>query len=86
MNATEVDNPKTWAAHSLLRIRGRREYHGRMIRCITIHPSSPVPATTESQLNIHCMFRTKYIYVHTQSYIFQVIRVTVLLLNIVKSC
>ncbi|XP_043680664.1 hemicentin-1-like [Vespula pensylvanica] len=53
MNATEVDNPKTWAAHSLLRIRGRREYHGRMIRCITIHPSSPVPATTESQLNIH---------------------------------
>ncbi|XP_014612836.1 PREDICTED: hemicentin-2-like [Polistes canadensis] len=53
MNATEVDNPKTWAAHSLLRIRGRREYHGRMIRCITIHPSSPVPATAESQLNIH---------------------------------
>ncbi|KAK2583935.1 hypothetical protein KPH14_001196 [Odynerus spinipes] len=52
-NATEVDSPKTWAAHSLLRVRGRREHHGRMIRCITIHPSNPVPATAESQLNIH---------------------------------
>jgi hypothetical protein len=55
-NATEVDNPKTWAAHSLLRVRGHRENHGLPIRCMTVHPSSLTPASTESRLNVHCMY------------------------------
>ncbi|XP_029051196.1 hemicentin-2-like [Osmia bicornis bicornis] len=52
-NATEVDSPKTWAAHSLLRVRGQRENHGLPIRCITIHPSSVVPASAETRLDVH---------------------------------
>ncbi|XP_031845808.2 irregular chiasm C-roughest protein [Nomia melanderi] len=52
-NVTEVDSPKTWAAHSLLRIRGQRENHGLPIRCITMHPSSIVPASAETRLDVH---------------------------------
>ncbi|XP_078037103.1 synaptogenesis protein syg-1 [Augochlora pura] len=52
-NATEVDSPKTWAAHSLLRVRGQRENHGLPIRCITMHPSSIVPTSTETRLDVH---------------------------------
>ncbi|XP_076231230.1 synaptogenesis protein syg-1 [Calliopsis andreniformis] len=52
-NATEVDSPKTWAAHSLLRVRGQRENHGLPIRCITMHPSSIVPASAETRLDVH---------------------------------
>ncbi|CAG5100846.1 Similar to rst: Irregular chiasm C-roughest protein (Drosophila melanogaster) [Cotesia congregata] len=52
-NATEVDSPKTWAAHSLLRIKGARENHGLPIRCLSLHSSSPLPAIAESRLDIH---------------------------------
>ncbi|XP_050462024.1 hemicentin-2-like isoform X1 [Cataglyphis hispanica] len=52
-NATEVDNRKTWAAHSLLRVRGQRENHGLPIRCVTVHPSSLTPANIESRLDVH---------------------------------
>ncbi|CAL7939041.1 unnamed protein product [Xylocopa violacea] len=52
-NVTEVDSPKTWAAHSLLRVRGQRENHGLPIRCITMHPSSVVPASAETRLDVH---------------------------------
>ncbi|KOX69620.1 Kin of IRRE-like protein 3 [Melipona quadrifasciata] len=52
-NATEVDSPKTWAAHSLLRVRGQRENHGLPIRCITMHPSSIVPVSAETRLDVH---------------------------------
>ncbi|XP_011299988.1 hemicentin-1 [Fopius arisanus] len=52
-NATEVDSPKTWAAHSLLRIRGQRENHGMPIRCLSLHSSGPLPAIAESRLDIH---------------------------------
>ncbi|XP_017893195.1 hemicentin-1-like [Ceratina calcarata] len=52
-NTTEVDSPKTWAAHSLLRVRGQRENHGLPIRCITMHPSSLVPASAETLLDVH---------------------------------
>lgn len=55
-NATEVDSPKTWAAHSLLRVRGQRENHGLPIRCITMHPSSVVPTSAETRLDVHCMY------------------------------
>ncbi|XP_046628143.1 irregular chiasm C-roughest protein-like [Neodiprion virginianus] len=52
-NATEVDNPKTWAAHSLLRIRGERANHGKPVRCLSIHPTTAVPAVAESKLDVH---------------------------------
>ncbi|KAG9434733.1 hemicentin-2 [Apis mellifera carnica] len=52
-NATEVDSPKTSAAHSLLRVRGQRENHGLPIQCITMHPSSIVPASAETRLDVH---------------------------------
>lgn len=55
-NATEVDSPKTSAAHSLLRVRGQRENHGLPIQCITMHPSSIVPASAETRLDVHCMY------------------------------
>lgn len=56
-NATEVDNRKTWAAHSLLRVRGQRENHGLPIRCVTVHPSSLTPASIESRLDVHCTYK-----------------------------
>ncbi|XP_018044956.1 PREDICTED: hemicentin-2-like [Atta colombica] len=52
-NATEVDNPKTWAAHSFLRVRGRRENHGLPIRCVAMHPTSLTPMSTETRLDVH---------------------------------
>ncbi|KAK0168845.1 hypothetical protein PV327_002611 [Microctonus hyperodae] len=52
-NATEVDSPKTWAAHSLLRVRGQRDNHGLPIRCLSLHPSSPLPSIAESRLDVH---------------------------------
>ncbi|XP_011500520.1 PREDICTED: muscle M-line assembly protein unc-89 [Ceratosolen solmsi marchali] len=52
-NATEVDNPKTWAAHSLLRVRGSRDNHNKPIRCLSMHPTSALPDVTESQFDIH---------------------------------
>ncbi|KAL0124470.1 hypothetical protein PUN28_006366 [Cardiocondyla obscurior] len=51
-NATEVDNPKTWVAHSLLRVRGQRENHGLPIRCVTMHPTSLIPMSTETRLDV----------------------------------
>ena len=59
-NATEVDSPKTSAAHSLLRVRGQRENHGLPIQCITMHPSSIVPASAETRLDVHCMYISLY--------------------------
>lgn len=52
-NATEVDNPRTWVAYSLLKIRGQRENHGLPIRCLTLHPSNSSPAYAESRLDVH---------------------------------
>lgn len=57
-NATEVDNRKTWAAHSLLRVRGQRENHGLPIRCVTMHPTSLTPISTETRLDVHCTYRS----------------------------
>lgn len=55
-NATEVDNPRTWAAHSLLRIRGEKVNHGLPVRCLSFHPASGLPAVAESKLDVHCEF------------------------------
>lgn len=52
-NATEVDSPKTWATHSLLRLKGQRENHGLPIRCLSLHSSSPLPDIAEARLDIH---------------------------------
>ncbi|XP_012535548.1 hemicentin-2 [Monomorium pharaonis] len=52
-NATEVDNPKTWAAHSLLLVRGHRQHHGLPLRCVVIHPASLTPQSTETRLDVH---------------------------------
>ncbi|XP_011162427.1 hemicentin-1 [Solenopsis invicta] len=52
-NATEVDDPKTWAAHSLLRMYGQRQNHGEPIRCVAIHPASLTPQSAETRLDIH---------------------------------
>ncbi|XP_057323936.1 kin of IRRE-like protein 1 [Microplitis mediator] len=52
-NATEVDSPKTWAAHSLMRVKGDRENHGLPVRCLSLHSSSPLPAIAECRLDIH---------------------------------
>lgn len=54
-NATEVDNEKTWAAHSRLQVFGRREYHGLPLRCVSEHPMSAIPAATETRIEIYCM-------------------------------
>lgn len=55
-NATEVDNRKTWAAHSLLRMRAQRENHGLPVRCVAMHPTSLTPISTESRLDVHCTY------------------------------
>lgn len=53
-NATEVDNPKTWVAHSLLWVQAERQHHGLPIRCVAIHPASLTPQSTEMRLDINC--------------------------------
>ncbi|XP_031778768.1 hemicentin-2 isoform X2 [Nasonia vitripennis] len=52
-NGTEVNNPKTWAAHSMLRVRGNRDNHNKPIRCLTMHPTSALPEVAESKFDIH---------------------------------
>nr|XP_012234307.1 PREDICTED: kin of IRRE-like protein 1 [Linepithema humile]XP_012234308.1 PREDICTED: kin of IRRE-like protein 1 [Linepithema humile] len=52
-NATEVDNKKTWAAHSRLQVFGRKEYHGLPLRCVSEHPTSAIPAITETRIDIY---------------------------------
>ncbi|XP_024876709.1 hemicentin-2-like [Temnothorax curvispinosus] len=52
-NATEVDNPKTWVAHSVLRVHGQRENHGLPIRCVTMHPTSSAPISAETRLDVY---------------------------------
>ncbi|XP_014233333.1 kin of IRRE-like protein 3 [Trichogramma pretiosum] len=52
-NATEVDKPKTWAAHSTLKVKGTRENHNKPIRCLTMHPTRALPEVVESRFDIH---------------------------------
>ncbi|XP_072749907.1 cell adhesion molecule CEACAM20 [Anoplolepis gracilipes] len=50
----ELENPKTWAVHSHLRVRGQRENHGLPIRCVTLHASNLItPPSVETRLDVH---------------------------------
>lgn len=54
INSTEVDNQKTWAAYSTLRVLGQKENHGLPVRCVTVHPSNLTPVSVETRLDIEC--------------------------------
>ncbi|KAL3285009.1 hypothetical protein HHI36_019138 [Cryptolaemus montrouzieri] len=38
-NTTELDNPRTWLALSVLELTISKENHGRMLRCVAVHES-----------------------------------------------
>ncbi|EFN75304.1 hemicentin-1 [Harpegnathos saltator] len=46
------ESHKTWIAQSLLRLHGRREYHGLWIKCVAIHASSSSQALAKSRINV----------------------------------
>ncbi|XP_069682757.1 irregular chiasm C-roughest protein isoform X1 [Periplaneta americana] len=45
-NSTELDNPRTWVATSVLELSFTKEQHGRMLKCVALHESY----STKSQL------------------------------------
>lgn len=77
-NATEVDNGKTWAVHSLLRVRGQRENHGLPIRCVAMHPTSLTPISTESRLDIYCMYNRSLLELTKQTRVISIKSINIL--------
>jgi hypothetical protein len=54
-NSTELDNPKTWVAKSMLELRFTKQQHGRMLKCVALHESYPTKSlATEVRLNVRC--------------------------------
>lgn len=51
------DDQKTWAVYSVLQMRARKEHHGLSIRCLAEHPTSTIPASSETRLNIQCTYK-----------------------------
>ncbi|VEN47342.1 unnamed protein product, partial [Callosobruchus maculatus] len=38
-NTTELDNPRTWLAVSVLELQISKDNHGKMLRCVAVHES-----------------------------------------------
>jgi hypothetical protein len=56
-NSTEVDNPRTWVATSLLVLDLTKEEDGRMLKCVALHDSHTTKSqATEVRLNVRCEY------------------------------
>lgn len=56
-NSTELDNPRTWVAISLLELPISKEDHGRTLRCVALHESySTRSSSVEVRLNVMCKY------------------------------
>lgn len=54
-NTTELDNPRTWLAMSILELTISKENHGRILRCVAVHESySTKSSTIEVRLDVMC--------------------------------
>ncbi|GLV42586.1 uncharacterized protein CBL_03325 [Carabus blaptoides fortunei] len=52
-NSTELDNPRTWVAISLLELSISKENHGKTLRCVALHESySTRSSSVEVRLNV----------------------------------
>jgi hypothetical protein len=54
-NSTELDNPRTWVATSVLELSFTKQQHGRMLKCVALHESySTKSQVIEVRLNVRC--------------------------------
>lgn len=56
-NTTELDNPRTWLALSVLELTISKENHGRTLRCVAVHESySTKSSSIEVRLDVMCKY------------------------------
>jgi hypothetical protein len=56
-NSTELDNPRTWVATSVLELGFTKQQHGRMLKCVALHESySTKSQVIEVRLNVRCEY------------------------------
>lgn len=61
-NTTEMDNPRTWLATSILELTISKENHGRILRCVAVHESySTKSSSVEVRLDVMCKFTFVFI-------------------------
>lgn len=54
-NTTELDNPRTWLALSVLELTISKENHGKMLRCVAVHESySTKSSSIDVRLDVMC--------------------------------
>ncbi|KAJ9592666.1 hypothetical protein L9F63_015662, partial [Diploptera punctata] len=56
-NATELDNPRTWVAMSVLDINFSKDQHGKNLKCVALHESYP---TKSQMIDVRLDVRCKY--------------------------
>lgn len=56
-NTTELDNPRTWLALSVLELTVSKDNHGKSLRCVAVHESySTKSSSIEVRLDVMCKF------------------------------
>lgn len=56
-NTTELDNPRTWLALSVLELTISKENHGKSLRCVAVHESySTKSSSIEVRLDVMCKY------------------------------
>ncbi|KAJ8922191.1 hypothetical protein NQ315_004126 [Exocentrus adspersus] len=65
-NTTELDNPRTWLALSVLELTISKDNHGRMLRCVAVHESySTKSSSIEVRLDVMYVPETKLVGIPT---------------------
>lgn len=65
-NTTELDNPRTWLAVSVLELTISKDNHGRMLRCVAIHESySTKSSSIEVRLDVMFVPETRLVGIPT---------------------
>ncbi|XP_074038362.1 kin of IRRE-like protein 1 isoform X2 [Leptinotarsa decemlineata] len=65
-NTTELDNPRTWLALSVLELTISKDNHGRMLRCVAVHESYPTKSSTiEVRLDVMYVPETRLVGIPT---------------------
>ncbi|XP_049818433.1 irregular chiasm C-roughest protein isoform X2 [Aethina tumida] len=65
-NTTELDNPRTWLALSVLELTISKENHGRMLRCVAVHESySTKSSSIEVRLDVMYVPTTRLVGIPT---------------------
>ncbi|XP_031358426.1 hemicentin-2 [Photinus pyralis] len=65
-NSTELDNPRTWMAISVLELTISKENHGRTLRCVAVHESySTKSSSIEVRLDVMYVPETRLVGIPT---------------------